>query len=63
MMGLKPEEVLYAGDSNTDIQTGKNAGMDTIGVSWGFRGAGELKEKRGFLYCGDAIGDLKDRIQ
>lgn len=44
MMGLKPEEVLYAGDSNTDIQTGKNAGMDTIGVSWGFRGAGELKE-------------------
>lgn len=41
-MNLKPEEVLYIGDSKTDIITGKNAGMDTAGVLWGFRGEEEL---------------------
>ena len=43
IMGLKPEEIVYIGDTATDIQTGKNAGMDTIGVSWGFRGRLELE--------------------
>ncbi len=42
MMKLEPEEILYIGDSGTDMQTGKNAGMDTVGVAWGFRGSGEL---------------------
>ena len=44
IMGLKPEEIVYIGDTATDIQTGKNAGMDTIGVSWGFRGRLELEQ-------------------
>lgn len=43
-MKLQINEVLYIGDSKTDMQTGQNAGMDTIGVSWGFRGAKELEE-------------------
>ena len=43
-MNLSAEEVLYIGDSKTDMKTGQNAGMDTIGVSWGFRGATELRE-------------------
>ena len=44
LMKLPKEEVLYIGDSKTDMQTGQNAGMDTIGVSWGFRGRKELEE-------------------
>lgn len=36
LMDLVPEEVLYIGDSKTDIQNGRNAGMDTVGVLWGF---------------------------
>lgn len=44
MMNAAPAEVAYVGDSNTDIQTGKNAGMTTIGVSWGFRGRAELEQ-------------------
>lgn len=36
-MGLKPSEILFAGDSDVDIQTAKNAKMGSIGVSWGFR--------------------------
>ena len=40
---LIPEECLYFGDTNTDMETGKNAGVDTVGVTWGFRSRGELE--------------------
>lgn len=40
--GVAPEECLYFGDTNTDMKTGKNAGMFTIGVLWGFRDEQEL---------------------
>ena len=43
-LGAKPEECLYFGDTNTDMQTGKNAKMTTIGVLWGFRGREELQK-------------------
>lgn len=35
-------EVLYVGDSDVDMQTGRNAGVHTIGVTWGFRTEEEL---------------------
>lgn len=37
-----PEKILYLGDTNTDMQTGNNAGAYTVGVSWGFRKRAEL---------------------
>ena len=43
-LGVKPEECLYVGDTGTDMKTGKNAGIYTIGVTWGFRGEDELRE-------------------
>ena len=43
-LDAKPEECLYFGDTNTDMQTGKNAQMTTIGVLWGFRGREELQK-------------------
>ena len=36
------EQVVYVGDSNVDIQTGANAEVRTIGVTWGFRSREEL---------------------
>lgn len=42
--GVKPEECMYVGDTNTDMQTGKTADMYTIGVTWGFRDRKELEE-------------------
>ncbi len=41
---LAPKEVLYAGDTDTDMQTGRRAGMFTVGVLWGFRSQRELEE-------------------
>ena len=34
---VSKEECLYIGDSEVDAATGKNAGLKTIGVLWGFR--------------------------
>jgi len=38
-----PKEVLYIGDSDVDAQTALNAGVDFVGVSWGFRSVEQLK--------------------
>jgi len=40
--GISPEECVYLGDTNTDMKTGKAAGMFTVGVMWGFRERQEL---------------------
>ena len=40
---LSPSQCLYFGDTNTDMKTGANAGMDTVGVTWGFRDRQELE--------------------
>ena len=39
-----PEQAVMIGDSNVDIRTAKNAGVHSIGCTWGFRGRDELAE-------------------
>ncbi|MDD3363101.1 MAG: HAD-IIIA family hydrolase [Hespellia sp.] len=41
---LSAEEAVYVGDSEVDIQTAQNAGMESMIVEWGFREADFLKE-------------------
>ncbi len=36
-------EAIYIGDSEVDLQTARNAGMEAISVEWGFRDADFLK--------------------
>lgn len=36
-MKLTPSDVVYIGDSEVDILTAKNSGIDCISVDWGFR--------------------------
>ena len=41
---VQPRECMYVGDTATDMQTGKAAGMLTVGALWGFRDEKELTE-------------------
>lgn len=41
-LGVEADDCLYIGDTSTDMQTGKNASMYTVGVTWGFRDETEL---------------------
>ncbi len=40
----KRNDTLYVGDSEVDIETAKNCGLDSVLVSWGFREKELLKE-------------------
>lgn len=52
-LGAAPGEVLYIGDSGVDMDTAKNAGMDSCGVLWGFRSKEELLEHGAMYLAGD----------
>ncbi|MCX6560279.1 MAG: HAD family hydrolase [Candidatus Aminicenantes bacterium] len=41
-LSLPPAEILYLGDTNTDMQTAVAAGMFAVGALWGFRTENEL---------------------
>ena len=51
-LGSNKENCIYSGDSDVDVQTAKNTGIDCIGVTWGFRDRG-LLEKEGAKYIID----------
>lgn len=40
---IKIDEVLYVGDTETDMLTAKNSGFFSVGVLWGFRKETELR--------------------
>ncbi|OGQ87125.1 MAG: HAD family hydrolase [Deltaproteobacteria bacterium RIFOXYD12_FULL_56_24] len=44
LLQRKPADFIYLGDTNTDMQTARSAGMFAIGALWGFRTAEELKK-------------------
>ena len=44
IFGLSPEEMCFVGDSHIDMQTGVNAGMHPIGVSFGYKPVEVLRE-------------------
>ncbi|UQZ89275.1 HAD family hydrolase [Deltaproteobacteria bacterium Smac51] len=39
---VRPEECVYLGDSNVDMETAKAAGMYAVGATWGYRPKEEL---------------------
>ena len=50
-MGVKAEGCVYVGDSDVDIYTGHNAGIRSIGVTWGFRSEALLHEAGADFIC------------
>lgn len=60
-LGVSPAETLYIGDSGVDMDTARNAGMDSCGVLWGFRGREELLQHGAMHLAGDP-GELEKII-
>ena len=56
-LGVTAEETLYIGDSEVDVQTARNAGVDGLFVTWGFRTPAQLKEA-GAEYLVDTVEEL-----
>lgn len=61
--GVTPAETLYVGDSEVDMATAKNAGVDSVFVRWGFRRSADL-EKAGakFTYFVDRPEELAELL-
>lgn len=55
--GIEREGCVMIGDSGVDIQTARNAGIRSVGVSWGFRSREELEENEA-----DYIADNADEL-
>lgn len=57
----KKEDCVYVGDSDVDVNTAHNAGIECIGVSWGFRGR-QVLEKEGANYVIDRPEEIYNII-
>lgn len=50
-LSVSPADAVFIGDSDVDVETGKNAGMDVIAVSWGFREEALLRKAGAEKIC------------
>ncbi len=60
-LGVKAEDCLYMGDTNTDMRTAANAGLDAVGAAWGFRGREELEAFHP-KFLADSPGELLEML-
>ena len=60
-MGAQPQDTLFVGDSNVDIQTAKNGGLKSCGVLWGFRSRQEL-EAEGADFLASTPRELEELV-
>ncbi|HYG66892.1 MAG TPA: HAD-IA family hydrolase [Anaeromyxobacteraceae bacterium] len=42
-LGARPDEAVFVGDSRTDVETARGAGLPIVAVTWGFRPREELE--------------------
>jgi phosphoglycolate phosphatase len=60
-LDISRDQCVYIGDSGVDIQTGINAGIMSVGVSWGYRTVQHLREA-GAVYIADTAAQLLEMI-
>lgn len=53
-LGIAKKDAVFVGDSEVDVQTGLNAGLDVIAVSWGFRSRKVVIEAGAKMIADDA---------
>ncbi len=61
LLGVQKEQALYVGDSEVDVQTAKNAGLEMVGVTWGYRSR-ELLLSSGAKHIVDAPQEILELI-
>ncbi|MBQ2735777.1 MAG: HAD family hydrolase [Clostridia bacterium] len=54
-LGVRPEECVMIGDSDVDVLTAQNAGMQHIGVTWGYRSEEILRQRGATRFAHNAI--------
>lgn len=59
LLGSSKEGAVYIGDSEVDIATAANTGMDCIAVTWGFRTREEQIRAGGRVFADDPLDILK----
>ena len=57
-LGADKATTIYIGDSDTDIETARNAGVPCIGACWGFRGR-EFLEQHGATLLAETPSDIQ----
>lgn len=57
-LSVRKEEAVYIGDSEVDLKTAQNAGVDCILVSWGYRDKEFLQNCKGALGIADKPLDI-----
>jgi phosphoglycolate phosphatase len=57
-LNLTSDQLLYLGDTNTDMATAKNAGIFAVGALWGFRTGSELRESGAQALLGQPLDIL-----
>ncbi len=60
-LSVEKKDAVFVGDSEVDVQTGLNAGLDVIAVSWGFRSR-EVVIEAGAKMIADDAGELEKFI-
>ena len=58
----EPARTIYIGDSDTDLDTARNAGVACIGACWGFRGRAFL-EAHGAKLLAENVSDIWELIK
>lgn len=61
LLGSKPQNAIYVGDSDVDIKTINNAGCNGIIVSFGYRDKELLIENNAMNLC-DSVDELKEKF-
>lgn len=55
------DETLYVGDSQVDVATAGNTGLDMVAVLWGFRTRKELEESGAMVFIDDPM-EILDKV-
>lgn len=61
LLGSNQDETVYIGDSEVDLATAKNAGLDCIAVLWGFRDEDFLVEQGAKIFA-RTPGDIERMV-